>query len=86
MHKRASYELAVGLALRELQEEHHAMRERVAEALEISDLAVTRIETGEEKLSAGGLILLLNLFNLSWDAFIARVQKHLPDAEAEILK
>ncbi len=86
MHKRASYELAVGLALRELHEEHHAMRERVAEALEIPELAVTRIETGEEKLSAGGLILLLGLFNLSWDAFIARVQKHLPDAEAEILK
>jgi plasmid maintenance system antidote protein VapI len=86
MHKRAAYELAVGLALRELHEEHHAMRERVAAALEVPELAVTRIETGEEKLSAGGLILLLNLFNLSWDAFLERVRKHLPDAESEILR
>jgi hypothetical protein len=78
--------LAVGLALRELHEEHHALREHVAAALEVPDLAVTRIETGEEKLSAGGLILLLGLFNLSWDAFLQRVQKHLPDAESEILK
>ncbi len=86
MHKRATYDLAVGLALRELHEERHAMRERVAAALELTDLGVTRIETGEETLTAGGLILLLGLFNLTWEEFLGRVQTHLAEAESEILK
>ena len=86
MHKRATYDLAVGLALRELCEERHAMREQVAAALELTEIGVTRIETGEETLSAGGLILLLGLFNLAWEAFLGRVQTHLPEAESEILK
>jgi plasmid maintenance system antidote protein VapI len=86
MHKHATYDLAVGLALRELQAEHHALRGRIAAALEVPELAVTRIETGEEKLSAGGLILLLELFNLSWESFLERVQRHLPEAESDILK
>lgn len=81
MHKRATYDLAVGLALRELCEERHAMREQVAAALELTEIGVTRIETGEETLSAGGLILLLGLFNLAWEAFLGRVQTHLPEAE-----
>lgn len=85
MHKRATYDMAVGLALRELQNEHHTMRERIAEALEVTDLGVTRIETGEEPLTAGGVVLLLNLFNISWEAFLERVQRHLPEAESEML-
>jgi transcriptional regulator with XRE-family HTH domain len=86
MHNRAAYDLAVGLALRELHEEHLALRERVAAALEVSELAVTRFETGEEKVSAGTLILILKLFNLSWEEFLARVERQLPKAEAEILR
>lgn len=86
MHKRAIYDLAVGITLRELQNERHAMRERVAEALEVSELGVTRIETGEEPLTAGGLILLLELFNLSWEEFMTRVAAHLAQGESEILK
>lgn len=86
MHNRATLDLAVGLALRELCEERFAMREQVAAALELSDLAVTRIETGEETISAGGLILLLNLFDLTWAEFLLRLKGHLPDAESEILK
>ncbi len=85
MHKRATYDLAVGLTLRQLQGEGKAMRSKVAAALEITELAVTRIEIGEEKLTAGGLILLLRLFNLSWDDFIGRVEANLPSAEAEII-
>lgn len=85
MHRRATYDLAVGLALRELHQERHAMRERVAAALEVSDLGVTRIETGEETLTAGGLILLLGLFDLSWEDFLERVKAHLPEAESEII-
>jgi transcriptional regulator with XRE-family HTH domain len=86
MHNRATFDLAVGLALRELCEERGAMRDQVAAVLELNDLAVTRIETGEETLSAGGLILLLYLFNLTWEEFLQRLKEHLPDAESEIIK
>ncbi len=85
MHKRAAYDLAVGLTLRELHEERKAMRSKVAQALEVTELAVTRIETGEERLTAGGLILLLKLFDLSWDEFMRRVESNLGKAEAEII-
>ena len=85
MHKRATYDLAVGLALRELHEERKAMRSKVAQALEVTELAVTRIETGEERLTAGGLILLLRIFDLSWDEFMRHVESNLGKAEAEII-
>jgi len=85
MHKRATYDLAIGLTLRELHEERRPMRSKVAQALEITELAVTRIETGEERLSAGGVILLLKLFDLSWDEFMLRVESNLGKAEAEII-
>lgn len=86
MHKRATYDLAVGLALRELHREHHTMRERMAEALEVTELGVTRIENGEEPLTAGGVILLLGLFNISWEEFMRRVKSHLAEGESEILQ
>ncbi len=85
MHKRATYDLADGLTLRELHEERKAMRSKVAQALEVTELAVTRIETGEERLTAGGMILLLRLFDLSWDEFMRRVESNLGKAEAEII-
>ena len=85
MHKRATYDLAVGLTLRELHEERKAMRSKVAQALEVTELAVTRIETGEERLTAGGLIMLLRLFDLSWDEFMRRVESNLGKAEAKII-
>ncbi len=85
MHKRATYDLAVGLTLRELHEERKAMRSKVAQALEVTELAVTRIETGEARLTAGGLILFLRLFDLSWDQFIRHVESNLGKAEAEII-
>jgi transcriptional regulator with XRE-family HTH domain len=85
MHKRATYDLAVGLTLRELHEERKAMRSKVAQALEVTELAVTRIETGEERLTAGGLILFLRLFDLSWDQFMRHVESNLGKAEAEII-
>jgi transcriptional regulator with XRE-family HTH domain len=86
MHNRAKLDLAVGLVLRELCEERHAMREQVAAVLELTDLGVARIESGEETLTAGGLILLLGLFKLTWDEFVGRLKAHLPEAESEILK
>ncbi|KAB2939576.1 MAG: hypothetical protein K8F92_06460 [Hyphomicrobium sp.] len=86
MHNRATLDLAIGLLLRELCEERHAMRKQVASVLELTDLGVTRIENGEETLSAGGLILLLSFFQLTWEEFLMRLRAHLPDAESEILE
>jgi len=85
MHKRATYDLAIGRTLKQLHGERKAVRTKIAAALEITELAVTRIEIGEEKLTAGGLVLLLKLFNLSWDEFIGRVEANLPSAEADII-
>jgi len=85
MHNRATLDLAVGLVLRELCEERQAPRDEVAAALELTDLGVTRVETGQETLSAGGLVLLLHAFKLSWEEFAKRLKAHLPEAEAEIL-
>lgn len=84
MHKKATYNLAVGMALRELQQERHVDREKLATALETSDLDITRLENGDERMTAGELILMLTTFELSWEDFMQRVQKNLPDAEAKI--
>ncbi len=85
MHKRAAYDLAIGLTLRQLSEERGTQRADIAAALEATELAVTRFEIGEENVSAGGLILLLKLFDIPWDAFLERVTANLPIAESEII-
>lgn len=85
MHKRAAYNIAVGLTLRDLHEERHIERTKLAEALETSELDVTKVERGEERLSAGELILLLELFDLDCNDFLARVKKNLPGATSSML-
>ena len=84
MHKKDTYNLAIGLALQELHNEQKLPREKIAEALEMSELDVTRIEHGSETLSAGSLVLLLELFDVTWDDFIQRVRANLDKAEAQI--
>ncbi len=84
MHKKETYNLAIGLTLQELHEERKMPREKIAEALEISELAVTRVEHGAEIMTAGSLVLLLDLFDVSWDDFLKRVKSHLDEAEAQI--
>lgn len=84
MYKKAIYDLAIGYTLRNLHDESRMLREKVAAALEIDELAVTRIETGEERMSAGDLVLLLQLFDVTWDEFLAKVQSNLGKAEAAI--
>ena len=84
MHKKETYNLAIGLTLQELHEERKMPREKIAEALEISELAVTRVEHGAEIMTAGSLVLLLDLFDVSWDDFLKRVKSHLDAAEAQI--
>ncbi|NJM35037.1 MAG: hypothetical protein HC850_10405 [Rhodomicrobium sp.] len=84
MHKKDTYNLAIGIVLQELHDERLLPREKIAEALELSELAVTRVENGAETLSAGSLVLLLDLFDLSWDDFLTRVRANLAKAEARI--
>jgi transcriptional regulator with XRE-family HTH domain len=84
VHKKETYNLAIGLTLQELHAERKMPREKIAEALEISELAVTRVEHGAEMMTAGSLVLLLDLFDVSWDDFLRRVKSHLDEAEAQI--
>ncbi|MFY0615000.1 MAG: hypothetical protein JXQ99_25950 [Hyphomicrobiaceae bacterium] len=84
MHKKATYNLAVGMVLKELQDERHIDREKLGEALETSGADITMIENGDERMTAGELILLLTTFDLQWDDFMQRISKALPQAEAKI--
>jgi transcriptional regulator with XRE-family HTH domain len=84
MHKKETYNLAIGLVLQELHTEAKLQREQIAEALEISEMAVTRVEHGSEIMSAGSLVLLLDLFDVSWDDFTRRVRANLDKAAAQI--
>lgn len=84
MHKKETYNLAIGLVLQELHAERKLPREKIAEALEIDELGVTRVEHGAEIMSAGSLVLLLDLFDVSWDDFMKRVKANLDKAEAQI--
>ena len=84
MYKQAAYNLAIGLTLQQLHEEQRIQREKIADALDISELAVSRIEHGAELLTAGGLVLVLDVFGISWDDFMARVKANLPEAQKRI--
>ncbi len=48
------------------------------------DLEVTRIEHGSEPLTAGGLMILLDLYGLSWPELVEKVAAKLPRAEEAI--
>ena len=85
MHKKATYNLAVGIVLRELQDERHIDRAKLATALETSDAEITLIENGDQRMTAGELILMLTTFELKWQDFMQRVSNKLPEAEAKIL-
>jgi transcriptional regulator with XRE-family HTH domain len=83
-HDRAAYELAIAQVLKTLHEEHGFSRTALAEVLEVTDLAVTRFERGAEPLSAGALMVLLKLHDLSWQEFEERVNAELPSARSRI--
>jgi transcriptional regulator with XRE-family HTH domain len=84
VHKKETYNLAIGIVLQELHDERMLPRDKIAEALEVDELAVTRIEHGAETMSAGSLVLLLDLFDVSWEDFMRRVKANLDKAEARI--
>lgn len=84
MYKKEAYNIAIGLVLQELHAEAKLQREQIAEALEITEMAVTRVEHGAETMSAGSLVLLLDLFDVSWDDFMSRVRANLQKATGQI--
>ncbi len=81
MHKKAIYNLAVGITLKELHEENRIERAKLATALEITEFSVNKIENGSERMTAGELILALELFDIPWDDFMTRVTKNVPKAK-----
>lgn len=84
MHKKATYNIAVGIVLRELQDERQIDSEKLGKALETSGADITMIENGDERMTAGELILLLTTCDLTWDDFMRRISKALPQAESKI--
>ena len=83
-HQCAVFELAIAHAVEEIQKEKSITREEMAAALEMPELEVTAFELGERRLSAGGLLVLLDLFRLSWQDFEKRLKKHIDRARSEI--
>ena len=84
MHMKATYNLAIGIVLKELQNERRVDREKLATALEISDAEITLIENGEQRMTAGELIVMLTTLELAWEDFMQRLQNKMPEAEAKI--
>ena len=85
MHKKATYNLAVGLTLRELQDERQVDRARLAEALQTSELDISKIENGSVRMTAGELILMMELFDLEWADFLTRITRNLPHSDAAMI-
>ncbi|MBU2532248.1 MAG: helix-turn-helix domain-containing protein [Alphaproteobacteria bacterium] len=85
MHKKAIYNLAIGLVLKELHEESRIDRSELAKALDTSDFDISKIENGSLRMTAGELVLMMELFELDWAGFCERVKKNLPRAEAAML-
>lgn len=81
MHNKAAYNIAVGLALKELQQERNIDRDKLAEALETDGQSISKIEHGSLRMTAGELILMIEHFDLPWDDFIARVRTKLVEAD-----
>ncbi len=80
MHDKAVYNIAVGMALKDLQDERNIDREKLAAALDTDGQSISKIEHGELRMTAGELILMMDLFDLPWDDFIERVRAKLPKA------
>ena len=80
MHDKAVYNIAVGMALKDLQDERNIDREKLAAALDTDGQSISKIEHGELRMTAGELILMMDLFDLPWDDFIERVRAKLSEA------
>lgn len=79
-HNRAQLELAIAETIRKLHGASGLERNAIAQALEMPELEITRLENGSEPVSAGGLMILLKLYDISWEDFIGKVAEELPGA------
>ena len=84
MRKKAVYDLAIARVLRGMHEEGHIPRDVLANALDVPEMELTRIELGAEPLSGGGLVMLLDFSKLGYDEFMERVRAELPNAEKDV--
>lgn len=80
MHDKAVYNIAIGLALKELHDERGLDRDALAKALDTDGQSISKIEHGALRMSAGEMFLMIEHFDLSWDDFIQRVRAKLPEA------
>jgi len=81
MHDKAVYNIAIGLALKELHDESGLDRDELAKALDTDGQSISKIEHGSLRMTAGEMFLMIERFDLSWDDFIQRVRVKLPEAE-----
>jgi transcriptional regulator with XRE-family HTH domain len=80
MHDKAVYNIAVGMTLKELQDERNIDRDKLAAALDTDAQSISKIEHGELRMTAGELILMIDKLDLPWEDFIKRVHAKLPEA------
>jgi transcriptional regulator with XRE-family HTH domain len=80
MHDKAVYNIAVGMTLKELQDERNIDRDKLAAALDTDAQSISKIGHGELRMTAGELILMIDTLDLPWDDFIKRVRAKLPEA------
>jgi transcriptional regulator with XRE-family HTH domain len=83
-HKRAQFELAIAETIRKLHGTSGLERKEIAQALEMPELEITRLENGSEPVSAGGLMILLELYDISWKDFVGKVAEELPGSRDQI--
>lgn len=81
MHDKAVYNIAIGLALKELHDERGLDRNELAKALDTDAQAISKIEHGSVRMTAGEFFLMIEHLDLSWDEFIQRVRAKLPEAK-----
>ena len=56
MHKKAAFNIAVGMVLKELQDECGIDREKLSQSLETTSADITMIENGDERMTAYSFI------------------------------
>lgn len=84
MRKKAVYDVAIARVLRKLHDDGHIPRDVLANALDVPELELTRIELGSEPLTGGGLVMLMEFSGLGWDDFLKRVEVEMPEAEKAV--
>lgn len=67
--------------IKELREQHELSQRKVAELLEMHTTQYQRYESGERTVPADFLIKLADLYNVSIDYIVGRVDEQITEAE-----